>query len=56
MAARVASIVVHGSASSSGRRQIGLPSVRHISAICQRGSGSPGYHLPWLRCTSPPGA
>ncbi|SHV83088.1 Uncharacterised protein [Mycobacteroides abscessus subsp. abscessus] len=30
--------------------------MRHISPICQRGNGSPGYHFPWLRCTSPSGA
>ena len=27
--------------------QIGLPSVRQNSENAQRGSGSPGYHLPW---------
>ena len=34
----------------------GSPSVRQCSAICQRGNGSPGYHLPWPRCTRPCGA
>ena len=38
--------VCHGSARRSRRRQIGWPSARHMMAICQRGSGSPGYHLP----------
>ena len=26
------------------------------SAKAQRGSGSPGYHLPWPKCSRPPGA
>ena len=40
--------------SSSGHS--GCPSVRQYSPICQRGNGSPGYHLPCLRWTSPCGA
>ena len=46
----------HGSASSASSVHSGSPSVRQYSPICQRGNGSPGYHLPWLRCTSPCGA
>ena len=49
-------VVDHGSASSSPSVHSGMPSVRQISPICQRGNGSPGYHLPWLRCTRPSGA
>ena len=36
----------NGSASSAGSVHSGWPSVRQISPICHRGSGSPGYHLP----------
>ena len=50
------SVVAHGSASSAGSDHSGTPSARQCSAICQRGNGSPGYHLPWPRCTTPPGA
>ena len=46
----------HGSASSASSVHSGSPSVRQCSPICQRGNGSPGYHLPWLRCTRPCGA
>ena len=46
----------HGSASSASLVHNGLPSARQYRPICQRGNGSPGYHLPWLRCTSPCGA
>ena len=45
--------VAHGSASSAASVHSGSPSVRQCSPICQRGNGSPGYHLPWLRCTRP---
>ena len=31
----------------SGFFQIGCPSLRQYSAKAQRGSVSPGYHLPW---------
>ena len=48
--------LAHGSASSAGSDHSGTPSDRQCSAICQRGNGSPGYHLPWPRCTTPPGA
>ena len=46
----------HGSASSASSLHSGWPSARQCSPICQRGNGSPGYHLPWLRCTRPSGA
>ena len=41
----------------SGRspRQIGLPSRRQKRPSAQRGKGSPGYHLPWPKCSMPPG-
>ena len=32
---------------SAALRQIGSPSARQNSENAQRGSGSPGYHLPW---------
>lgn len=35
-----------GSANSASLVHSGRPSVRQYSAICQRGNGSPGYHLP----------
>ena len=39
------------------RRSIAAcPSVRHQTPIAQRGSGSPGYHLPCPECRNPPGA
>jgi hypothetical protein len=44
----------NGSANSAGSLHSCSPSLRQISPICQRGSGSPGYHLPSLRCTRPP--
>ena len=43
-----------GSASSRGSRHRGWPSVRQLTPTCQRGSGSPGYHLPWLCCDQRP--
>ena len=45
-----------GSASNPGSFHSGLPSRRQCRPICQRGNGSPGYHLPWLYCTKPVGA
>ena len=34
---------------------VGLPSVRQNSENAQRGSGSPGYHLPWPMMNEPAG-
>jgi len=46
----------HGSASRVGSFHSDVPSASHCRSICQRGSGSPGYHLPWPRWTAPPTA
>src|SRR5581483_157609 len=45
-----------GDASSEWSRHSGTPSVRQRISICQRGSSSPGYHLPWPKCSNPFGA
>ena len=47
---------VNGSAKSSGCDHRSVPSVRQWTPSCQRGSGSPGYHLPWPAWSRPPGA
>lgn len=39
-------VAPQGSAKSAASFHSGLPSRRQCSAICQRGNGSPGYHLP----------
>ena len=44
------------SAIRSSCRHSGSPSARQMSPSAQRGSGSPGYHLPWPKCTKPFGA
>ncbi len=41
---------------SRASRQSGCASPRQYSANAQRGSDSPGYHLPWPKCSRPPGA
>ena len=35
------------SASRDGSCHSGTPSALQSTAICHRGRGSPGYHLPW---------
>ena len=63
--ARASASASAGASGSAARRRTGRRAARGrstaarrrcatCSAICQRGSGSPGYHLPWPRCTSPP--
>ncbi len=49
----------YGASSRANRptsSQSGRPSRRHTQAKDQRGSGSPGYHLPCPWCNRPPGA
>ena len=41
---------------SAGSRHKGTPSRRQYSANDQRGSSSPGYHLPWPKCSRLAGA
>jgi len=44
------------SAISASSRHSGSPSGRQKMPSAQRGSGSPGYHLPWPKWTKPFGA
>ena len=52
----IASAGRSGSSSSSGYRHSGSPSRRHMIVTCQRGAGSPGYHLPSVWWATPSGA
>jgi hypothetical protein len=50
----VAPVGLVSSAVRCRSRQIGWPSLRQWQPSAQRGSCSPGYHLPWPKCSSGP--
>ncbi len=58
LASRLAVPVVDRSRRRSVRRpsRSAAPSRRQQQPSAQRGSDSPGYHLPWPKCSRPPGA